>query len=58
VSWESEYSKNPKWSYVVYAFLYFILIFWVGETIWVVMTAIGVVIWLFAKATKKNLFSK
>jgi hypothetical protein len=53
VSWESEYLKNPKWSYVVYAFLYFILIFWVGETIWAVMTAIGVVIWLFGKATKK-----
>lgn len=53
MSWESDYLKNPKSSYVVYVFLYFCLIFWVGETIWAVMTAIGLAIWLFGKATKK-----
>jgi len=52
MSWESDYIKNPKWGYVGYAFLYFSLIFWVGETIWAVMTAIGVVIWGFSKAFK------
>ena len=45
--------ENTKWSYATWIFLYFSLIFWVGETIWSVMTVIGVVIWLFGKATKK-----
>jgi hypothetical protein len=44
--------ETTKWSYAIWIFLYFSLIGWLGITIWSVMTAIGVVIWLFDRATK------